>query len=251
MKLSQSIATAAAAVVAFALSASAYAQTYMGKAEVRTVRGDAFYSTGPGTPLMPLKNGTVLGPGATLKTGKGGAVDLFLGRSAGTIRVTEDTTVTFDKFTITDTGADTVVDVQLNLPEGTILGNVNKLSAASKYEVKLPNGVAGVRGTEYRMSSTGYIVVLNGTVIFVYVPPGGQPTPYTLIGPPAMYFSPIEGVRPAPEDLVVEVRNQLGRPGFRPPGPPPAVPFHEPFVSPGTGAKPENPGAPGRGRGNN
>jgi hypothetical protein len=242
MKLSQSLATAAVAAVVFALSASTYAQTYMGKAEVRTVRGDAFYSTGPGTPLMPLKNGTVLGPGATLKTGKGGAVDLFLGRSTGTVRVTEETTLTFDKFTITDTGADTVVDVQMNLPEGTILGNVNKLSAASKYEVKLPNGVAGVRGTEFRMSSTGYIVVLNGTVIFVYVPPGGQPTPFTLIGPPAVYFSPIEGVRPAPEDLVVEVRGQLGNPhGFRPPGPPPAVPFQEPFVSPGTGTKPETP----------
>jgi len=206
---------------------------------VRSVKGDAFYSTGPGTPLMPLKTGTVLGPGATVKTGKAGAVDLFLGRSAGTVRLAEDTTLSFDKFTITDTGADTVVDAQLNLPEGTILGNVNKLSAASKYEVKLPNGVAGVRGTEYRMSSTGYIVVLNGTVIFVYVPPGGQPTPYTLLGPPAVYFSPIEGVRPAPEDLVTEVRGQLGRGVIVPGGGPGAVPFQEPFVSPGTGAKPD------------
>ena len=231
--------TAAVAVVALALSTGAFAQTYMGKIEVKAVKGEAFYSTGPGTPLMPLKSGTVLGPGATIKTTKGGIVDLFLGRSAGTVRVTEDTTLTFDKFTITDTGADTVVDAQLNLPEGTIIGNVNKLSAASKYEVKLPNGVAGVRGTEYRMSSTGYIVVLNGTVIFVYVPPGGQPTPYTLLGPPPVYFSPIEGVRPAPEDLVREVRGQLGRQSFAPGPPPTAVPFHEPFVSPGTGAKPD------------
>lgn len=236
----------AAAVVVMALSATAYAQTYMGKAEVRSVNGNVFYSTGPGAPMMPLKSGTVLGPGATIKTQKGGTVDLFLGRSTGTIRLAEDTTLTLDKFTISDTGADTVVDVQMNLPEGTILGNVNKLAAASKYEVKVPNGVAGIRGTEYRISSTGYIVVLNGTVIFVYVPPGGQPTPYTLLGPPAVYFSPIEGIKPAPEDLVVEVRNQLGRgPRFDPPGPPEAVPFHEPFVSPGTGAKPENPGAPG------
>jgi len=96
-----------------------------------------------------------------------------------------------------------------------------------------------VRGTEYRMSSTGYIVVLNGTVIFVYVPPGGQPTPYTLLGPPAVYFSPIEGVRPAPEDLVTEVRGQLGRGVIVPGGGPGAVPFQEPFVSPGTGAKPD------------
>ena len=119
-----------------------------------------------------------------------------------------------DKLTLTDTGADTVVEVQLNLPEGTILGNVGKLSAASKYEVKVPNGVAGIRGTRYRISSTGYTVVLDGTVVFVYVPPQGQPTPYTLVGPPAVYFSPLEGVKPAPEDLVVEVRNQFGPGGF-------------------------------------
>jgi hypothetical protein len=108
--------------------------------------------------------------------------------------LTENTTLGLDKLTLTDTGADTVVEVQLNLPEGTILGNVGKLSAASKYEVKVPNGVAGVRGTRYRISSTGYTVVLDGTVVFVYVPPNGQPTPYTLVGPPAVYFSPLEGV---------------------------------------------------------
>jgi hypothetical protein len=84
------------------------------------------------------------------------------------------------------------------------------------------------------MSSTGYIVLMEGTLVFVYVPPGGVPTPYTLVGPPAVYFSPLEGVKPAPEDLVREVRGQFGRP-LTPPGPPPAVPFKDPFVSPGTG----------------
>src|SRR5687768_10050958 len=95
----------AAAVVALALSAATNAQTYMGKAEVRSVNGQAFYSTGPGAPMMPLKSGTVLGPGATVKTQKGGAVELFLGRSTGTVRLAEDTTLTLDKFTISDTGA--------------------------------------------------------------------------------------------------------------------------------------------------
>ena len=141
-------------------------------------------------------------------------VDLFLGNSAGVVRLTENTTLGLDKLTLTKTGADTVVEVQLNLPEGTILGNVGKLSAASKYEVKVPNGVAGIRGTRYRISSTGYTVVLDGTVVFVYYPPQGQPTPYTLVGPPAVDFSPLEGVKPAPEDLVVEVRNQFGPGGY-------------------------------------
>src|SRR6185503_12132199 len=111
------------------------------------------------------------------KTGLASSVDLFLGNSAGVIRVAENTTLALDKMAITDTGADTVVEVQLNLPEGTILGNVNKLSAASKYEIKLPNGVAGIRGTRFRISSTSFIVLLEGTLIFVHAPPGGALTP--------------------------------------------------------------------------
>lgn len=211
-------------------------QTQPGRAEVRGVEGSAVYAPPGGTP-MPLKTGTILQTGTTIKTGKKSTVDLFLGNSAGVLRVTENTTLVLDKLLFTDTGADTVVEVQLNLPEGTILGNVNKLSGASKFEIKVPNGVAGIRGTTYRMSSSSYIVLLEGTMVFVHVPAGGQPKPYTLQAPPPVYFSPLEGVKPAPEDLVTEIRRQLGPP-FMPPGPPSAVPFKDPHISPGTGAKP-------------
>jgi FecR protein len=231
-----------AVITATALPVTLCAQTHQGKAEVRAVKGEAMFSTA-GSPLMPLKVGTVLGSGATIKTAAGSMVDLFLGNSAGVVRVTENSTLTLDKLTLTDTGADTVVEVQLNLPEGTILGNVNKLSGASKYEIKVPNGVAGIRGTKYRISSSSYIVLLEGTLIFVYVPPTDPtPRPYTLIGPPAQYFSPVEGVKPAPEPLVREVSEQIERgPRFEPPGPPPGVPFRDPFVTPGVGAKPPTP----------
>jgi hypothetical protein len=143
------------------------------------------------------------------------------------VRVTENTTLALDKLTLTDTGADTVVEVQLNVPEGTILGNVEKLATASKYEIKVPNGVAGIRGTKFRISSSSLIVLTKGTLVFVYVPPGGTPMPYTLVAPPPVYFSPIEGVKPAPEELAREVEGQfkplgqppgqVGQPG-RPPG---------------------------------
>jgi len=235
-----------AGVMAFAAVSTLQAQTQPSKAEVRSVRGQATYTVAGG-PAQQLKVGTILASGSTIKTGPASMVDLFLGNSAGVVRVTENTTLGLDKLTLTDTGADTVVEVQLNVPEGTILGNVNKLSAASKYEVKVPNGVAGIRGTRFRISSTGYIVLLDGTLVFVYVPPpNGAPTPYTLVGPPAVYFSPVDGVKPAPEDLVREVNSQFRGggdhgPPFEPPGPPPAVPFKDPFVSPGVGKKPDRP----------
>lgn len=189
-------------------SAQIQAQTVAGKAVVRAIKGAANYST-DGATFLPLKTGSVLPPGSVLKTAPGSTVDLFLGSSAGIIRVEENSTLAVDKLTLTDTGADTVVDVQLNLPEGTMLFNAGKLSAASKYEIKVPNGVAGIRGTKGRVSSTSYIVLLDGTLIFVHVPTGQQPVPYTLVAPPPVYFSPIEGVKPAPEDLIREVVGQF------------------------------------------
>jgi hypothetical protein len=184
------------------------AQTQPGKGVVRAIKGTATYST-DGVNFLPLKAGAVLPAGTTIKTGAESLVDIFLGNSAGVVRVVENSTLALDKLTLTDTGADTVVEVQMNLPEGTMMFNVNKLSAASKYEIKVPNGVAGIRGTRGRIGANGYIVLLDGTLIFVHVPAGGTPTPYTLVAPPPVYFSPLEGVKPCPEDLIREVIGQF------------------------------------------
>lgn len=195
-------------VIAASWTAPLQAQPQPGKAVVRAIRGTATYST-DGTTFLPLKTGAVLTPGTVIKTGGDSSVDLFLGASAGVVRLTENSTLGLDKLTLTDTGVDTVIEVQLNLPQGTLLFNAGKLSAASKYEIKVPNGVAGIRGTKGRISSNAYIVLLDGTLVFVYVPAGQQPTPYTLVAPPPVYFSPLEGVKPAPEDLIREVTTQF------------------------------------------
>jgi hypothetical protein len=212
-----------------------YGQTVPGKAEVRAIAGSATYSVG-GAPGQPLKVGTILSSGATIKTGADSTVDLFLGNSAGVVRVAEKSTLSLDKLALTDTGADTAVEVQLNLPDGQMFFNVNKLSQASRYEIKVPNGVAGIRGTKGSARSDSSWVLLDGTLIFVHAPPNGTPTPYVLKAPPAVYFTPKDGLRPAPEDLTRGVRGQLDKmsgPAVRPPGPPPGVPPQEPFISPG------------------
>lgn len=204
-------------LLALGLTMCLQAQT-PGKAEVRSIKGQASYSTAGGA-FAPLKVGTILYSGTTIKTAPSSLVDLFLGNSAGFVRITENTTLALDKLAFTETGADTVVEVQLNLPDGTILGNVNKLSAASKYEVKVPNGVAGIRGTRFRISSSAYVVLLEGSLIMVYVPPNGQPTPYPLFGPPAQYFSPTEGVKVAPPIIRDEVITEFGPRRGEIPGP--------------------------------
>src|SRR5688572_32932658 len=113
----------AVALMLLGIATHLSANTQPGKIEVKAVRGQAT-SYIPGGSPTPLKAGAMLSPGSTVKTGKESSVDLALGKAAGTIRVEENTTFTIDKFLLTDTGADSVVDVQLNLPEGTILGNV-------------------------------------------------------------------------------------------------------------------------------
>src|SRR5712692_5389188 len=216
MKLTQSLPNKlvplVAGLAALALVTTLDAQTAPGKAEVRAIKGSALYSVSGG-PATALKVGNVLGAGTIIKTAAESTVDLFLGNSAGVVRIIENSTLGLDKLLITNTGADTVIENQFNLPEGTMLFNVNKLSAASKYEVKLPNGVAGIKGTKGRLSSNAFIVLIDGALVYVHVPQGGKPTPYSLSAPPPVYFSPAEGVKPAPEPLIAEVNRQFGPQG--------------------------------------
>jgi hypothetical protein len=219
------------------------ADTQPGKIQVVGKKGTASAFAAGASPA-PVNIKDVYGPGTTVKTDKASSVDLFFGKNIGTMRLEESGTLIIDKFTLTETGADTVADIQLNLPEGTILGNVNKLSAASKYEIKVPSGVAGIRGTTLLASAAAYFVLIEGALVFVHVPPGGNPTPYTLQAPPPVYFSPLEGVKPAPQDLINNVNSRLpgGRAplagaeiGLAPQLRGPLADDRPPFVSPGVG----------------
>jgi hypothetical protein len=226
-----------AAVMLLSMTTQLPADTQPGKIQVVGLKGTASAFAVGGSPA-PIKMKDVFGPGTTVKTDKGSSVDLFFGKNIGTMRLEESGTLIIDKFTLNETGADTVADIQLNLPEGTILGNVNKLSAASKYEIKVPRGVAGIRGTTLLASAAAYFVLLEGALVYVDVPPGGNPTPYTLQAPPPVYFSPLEGVKPAPEDLINNVKLRLPGAGGAVVAGEVVGPVRDdkpPFVSPGLG----------------
>jgi hypothetical protein len=231
-------------VVLFVASPLTFAAPVPGRAEVRAIKGAAIYMTNGG-PARPLKEGMILRSGSTIKTGSNSAVDLYLGVSAGVVRVGENSTVAFDKLTLEETGADTAVEVQLHLSNGEIYFNVNKLSKASRYEVKMPNGVAGIRGTKGCFSfrpSGGQkppVVLLQGDILFIHAPAGGPMTTYPMNAPPAVYFSAIGGVQLAPAALRESVSKEVDAVTKRavPPPPPPSRQAVEPFLSPGTGAQ--------------
>ena len=166
--------------------------------------GAARYTTGNNV-WQPLRTGIVIKSGTIIQTAaeKGSYVDLVLGEGQAAalpqliasdtrsytpsadqniVRLYENTILQVEKLTSMETGADTVTETQLDLQRGRIFGNVKKMSAASKYEVKLPNGVAGIRGTIYTLSAEGVVQVLVGSAVLAYVGPDGTVVTQVVMG---------------------------------------------------------------------
>ena len=192
-----------ASAITFAMISSLAAQTAVdGTAKVIRVMGPARYTLGNNV-WQPLKPGAVLNPGTIVQTSTeaGSYVDIVLGDGGGSgvatpsgvsytphipnsmnrsyrpsaeqnvIRIWENTALGIDKLSSMQTGADRVTDTQLDLKAGRITGTVKKMSAASKYEIKLPNGVAGIRGTSFDIEAVGVVRVMVGSVVLAWVNP--------------------------------------------------------------------------------
>jgi len=144
---------------------STQAQPQQGSARVQAIRGTAQYMEAGGS-WAKLSVGKTLYGGATIKTAVNSQVDLFLKQNGPVVRVTADTTLALDKLLFEEpAGQDAVIETQLNLSNGRILGNVKKLAATSKYDVKIPTGTVGIRGTEYDISANGKVSIDQGSAV--------------------------------------------------------------------------------------
>jgi hypothetical protein len=177
------------------------------KAPLLGLLGTAQYSHAGG-PFVPVKKGAVFEAGDVIKTDHGSAVDIFFGPLAGTVRLTESTTLVIEKSAAAEGRDGAAFELSLSLREGEILGRVERHGGTSRFEVKVPAGLGRIVEGQFRLDARGYAVLLDGKAAFVHVPASGEPVPHTLQAPPATYFSPVEGVRPAPAALVREVMNQ-------------------------------------------
>ena len=162
-----------------------------GFATVVRIEGNCTYSLDNGAVWHPLVPGKYLAAGSQIRTSDNGVVDVILGKAIdlpqakwaperislardqqvrgmitytpsaeqNVVRLTPNTTLAIDKLNTTDTGADTVSDTELDLKQGKIYASVKKLSGASQYTVKIPNGIAGVRGTWFSISADGAVAV--------------------------------------------------------------------------------------------
>jgi len=183
-----------------------------GTAKVIRIKGAARYTTGDNK-WHPLSEGDTLKPGAVVQTASSSQADLLLSdreqvsektitptlvyrpdteARINLVRLYENTVLAVDKLTWLETGADKVTETQLDLRNGRIFGTVKKLSGASRYEVKIPNGVAGVRGTIYTLEAGGLVKVLVGTVIISYAKPDGTIVTQVVRG--GQMYDPVTGL---------------------------------------------------------
>ncbi len=213
----------AVALAVVTLATCATAENIPQFVTVVKLTGQARYSVDNNKTWKPLKRGDVLQPGSVIQTAEKSTVDVVMGEAQGdvytgpasgpspistsgggggagdmgpkanTVHISASSVLAIDKLTLDKTGMDEVSETQLDLRAGRIMGNVKKLSAASRYEVKLPNGVAGIRGTTYVINADGSIYVLVGQVILTYVGSNGQVITQTVSGGQVFTPSPTAG----------------------------------------------------------
>jgi FecR protein len=209
MKHIQALTLMALCGVALMFANTVFAQsTKQGIATVVRIQGEARYSVGDNV-WHPLIAGKTLGAGAVIQTAVDSTVDLVLGTvpvqvsyptsteppagpssaadpnvrgyvvynpkvSQNVIRMFGNTVMAVDKLTVSNTGVDAVGDTELDLRAGKIFGTVTKISAMSQFEIKIPNGVAGIRGTTFMLSADGSCSVLKGSVVLSVVGSNGS-----------------------------------------------------------------------------
>jgi hypothetical protein len=236
MKHVQTLVFAAICGFVLTLAAGASAQSIQpGVVTVVRIVGEARYSLGDGK-WHPLMAGKILAAGAVIQTGDDATVDIVLGKKIlmpqadplpdrislaadsdvrgfvsyrpsaeqNAVRMMGDTVLAIDKLTVSDTGVDTVSDTELDLRQGRIYCSVKKLSGASQYLIKIPNGIAGVRGTLFVIDASGYVGVLKNSVVLSIIGPDGKPI--TVVVGEGSQFDPKNGlITPLAAGLTAEL----------------------------------------------
>jgi hypothetical protein len=165
------------------------------QAKVRMIRNDVRFRSDKNAELETLRVNRKLEPGAVIECAKASRADLYFVEAGAVVRVEESTTLSLDKINNFRTHDEGVVQLELDLKSGTILGQGVKLAPASKFEVKIPNGVCSIRSTGYKISASGEVYVFSGEVRMTYTLPGGQPTTRT-VKSGQVYHPPVAGSEP-------------------------------------------------------
>ena len=123
------------------------------KATVRSVHGTVDYQDTQNGPWLPVKPNMKFAAGVTIRTGADGAADISVNGTASAVRLTNSTILQISTMSYVGSAREGDTTTMLNLESGSVIGNVKKISANSRYEIMSPHGVAGVRGTDFRVEA--------------------------------------------------------------------------------------------------
>ena len=238
--------TMAVTGLVLALAGSTVAQTVKPcLVTVVRIQGQARYSMGDNV-WHPLVVGKILHSGAIIQSAVNSSVDLVLSGNTilmqqataspdttpvamapaddpnvrgyvayqpaveqNVIRMFGNSVLAVDKLSQVDTGVDTVSDTELDLRAGKIFVNVKKMSASSQFIIKIPNGVAGIRGSAGCISADGSVQWFSGQIIISLVnPKTGQPVTTTVNG--GFEYNPETGQVTAVTPNVLNFLRRLG-----------------------------------------
>jgi hypothetical protein len=120
-----------------------------GKATIRSVHGTVEYQDKVNGEWLPAKPNMKFAPGVTVRTGPDGLADISVNGTASAVRLTNTSTLQITAMSYAGSVREGDTTTMLNLQSGSVLGNVKKISANSRYEIMTPHGVAGIRGTDF------------------------------------------------------------------------------------------------------
>ncbi len=213
-----------------------------GKATVRAVHGTVEYLDN--ATWLPVKPNMRFDAGVTVRTGPNGTADISVNGTASAVRLTNNTTLQIPTMAYVGSAREGDTTTMLNLVTGSVIGNVKKITANSRYEIMTPHGVAGVRGTDFATSAVQtedhkWVVTfhsITGTITVSAVINGLTVT-HTLTTGTSWVIG--ETPKKMAEELVQNFQNQVqalvttadnnpglptGRPTTNPNNPPPATP---------------------------
>jgi hypothetical protein len=197
-----------------------------GKASVRSVRGKVEYNDHGN--WVPLKPNMKFASGVSIRTGPKGVTDISVNGLSSAVRITNATTLEIKEMSYVGSAREGDTTTMLNLLSGTVLGNVKKISANSRYEITTPHGVAGIRGTDWLVSAVPtedgkYVVTFSSVsgIVTASAIVDGKIQTHTLTSLTSWQVG--ENVKPMNPQDAQNLFNGLGT-EFTPVPPPPAPP---------------------------
>lgn len=137
-------------LTAILVSAPAYA-VGLNQGSVKSIKGDAMFKKAGANDWQKLDMGTVLSEGDSVKTGSASEVIMELkgAKKTAEIVVRESSEFVFKTFQH-DEGTE-IDETLLDISTGAVLVKAEKLVGTSKFEVKTPTSIVGIRGTTFEV----------------------------------------------------------------------------------------------------